>query len=130
MDVIRVACALIRNESGAFLCARRSPLKSFPGLWEFPGGKLEDAESPPQALIREIREELGVEIVPTGEHSRSTFAAHQPPIELIALHARLVSGLPRPIEHQEIRWVLPQDLPSLAWAPADLSIVSSLSKAS
>lgn len=126
MDVriIPVVCAIIEQD-GLVLCALRSEQMSLPGKWEFPGGKLEVNELPEEALIREIKEELNIEIriieaLPIAEH------AYIPEkiIQLIPLRCVTVSDEnPTPTEHSELRWMKKDELPQLDWAAADIPIV-------
>jgi 8-oxo-dGTP diphosphatase len=121
---LHVVCALIERD-GRVLVAQRPPDKAQGLLWEFPGGKLEAGESAEAALVREIREELCVEIV-LGErladahHDYGKFA-----ITLTPFRATL--GAPgaelRATEHVALRWCTPTELRGLEWAPADVSIV-------
>ena len=68
IPALRVVCALIEDEAGRLLLAQRPPGKHLAGLWEFPGGKIETGESPQEALIREIAEELGCVATPGACH--------------------------------------------------------------
>lgn len=129
MDVriIPVVCAIIERD-GLVLCALRSEHMSLPGKWEFPGGKLEANELPEEALIREINEELNIEIkiieaLPIAEH------AYVPEkiIHLIPYRCTIVSdGTPTPTEHSELRWMKKDELVQLDWAAADIPIVLNL----
>ncbi len=121
-----VACAIIENARGEILATRRPPDKALAGKWEFPGGKLHDGEAPRDALVREIREELGVtltvgERLPHSEHDYGTFR-----IRLIPFRARIAAGDIDLREHTEARWLNPADLPHLDWAEADVPIVRQL----
>lgn len=122
--IIPVVCAIIERD-GLVLCALRSEHMSLPGKWEFPGGKLEANELPEEALIREINEELNIEIkiieaLPIAEH------AYVPEkiIQLIPYRCVTVSDeTPTPTEHSELRWMKKDELPLLDWAAADIPIV-------
>ncbi|EMR01260.1 (deoxy)nucleoside triphosphate pyrophosphohydrolase [Cesiribacter andamanensis] len=117
-----VACALIEH-NGRVLVAQRGLHKSEGGLWEFPGGKLEPGESPEACIVREIAEELSLQISP---YARLAPAIHVYPgksIRLIPLLCRLHGGKLQLHEHAACQWLLPQELPALAWCPADVPIV-------
>ena len=126
MDVriIPVVCAIIEQDD-LVLCALRSEHMSLPGKWEFPGGKLEVNELPEEALLREINEELNIEIkiieaLPIAEH------AYVPEkiIQLIPYRCAIVGNeTPTPTEHSELRWVKRDELLQLDWAAADVPIV-------
>ena len=126
MDVriIPVVCAIIEQDD-LVLCALRSEQMSLPGKWEFPGGKLELNELPEEALIREINEELNIEIkiieaLPIAEH------AYVPEkiIQLIPYRCVIVNDkTPSATEHAELRWVKKEQLLQLDWAAADVPIV-------
>lgn len=121
-DTIQVVGAVIVQD-GKILCAQRGPHGKLPGMWEFPGGKLEPGEQAEVALRREIHEELGCEVevddyVLTTEHEYD-FAT----IALATYTCSLVSGQPAPSEHSELRWVAPAELDALEWAPADVPAV-------
>ncbi|MCB9679658.1 MAG: (deoxy)nucleoside triphosphate pyrophosphohydrolase [Alphaproteobacteria bacterium] len=118
---IRVVAAAIL-QGGRVLCALRSPTMSTPDRWELPGGKVEPGESDARALVREIREELGVDIEVGGHIGTSVHGR----IELVAYVARLRAGVPRPTEHAEVRWVGPDALHTLQWAPADVPLLGPL----
>ncbi|MGH6878912.1 MAG: (deoxy)nucleoside triphosphate pyrophosphohydrolase, partial [Rhizomicrobium sp.] len=102
------ACALI-DADGRVLIARRPTSKAMAGLWEFPGGKMERQERPEQALIRELREELGIE-VKEDCLAPFTFASHAYPEFhlLMPLYVcRKWEGQPCAHEHQALKWVYP-----------------------
>lgn len=106
-----VAVALI-DPDGRVLVAQRPPHKAMAGLWEFPGGKIEPGETPERALIRELREELGIS-VKADCLAPYTFASHAyahfhllMPLYL----CRRWEGMARPNEHSAIKWVKPREL--------------------
>ncbi|MFT3830213.1 MAG: (deoxy)nucleoside triphosphate pyrophosphohydrolase [Opitutaceae bacterium] len=120
-----VVCALIER-AGRVLAARRPEGKAQALLWEFPGGKLETGEAAEAALVREIREELCVEIV-LGERLRD--AMHDYGKFLITLTPFLAAlrdggAEPHAVEHAALRWCTPAELRLLEWAPADVPIVA------
>ena len=120
---LSVVCALIER-GGLVLVAQRAAGKSQALLWEFPGGKIEPQEEPEVALVREIREELHVEIIvgerlPDSLHDYGKFA-----ITLVPFVVSLGAGHePHAAEHAALRWCAPEELRALDWAPADVSIV-------
>ncbi|HEY9372429.1 (deoxy)nucleoside triphosphate pyrophosphohydrolase [Streptomyces sp.] len=114
--VVVVAGAL--HDRGRLLAARRSAPPELAGRWELPGGKLEPGESAEKALVRELREELGVETEP-GERIPGEWPL-KPGYVLQVWTARLVSGEPRPLEdHDELRWLARHELDSVDWLDAD-----------
>lgn len=121
-----VAAAIERD--GCYLAARRTRPVEVAGRWEFPGGKVEPGETEEQALIREIREELGVDIevvrrIPGEWPLHSDLVLH-----LYA--ATLITGEPAPLEqHDEIRWVTPSEFDGIDWLPSDVDAVRSLREA-
>ena len=122
MPLIDVVAAVIVHD-GRVLACRRAPGKAAAGLWEFPGGKLEPGESAEDALVREIREELGVGI----QLDHELVAAEHESIRLTCWFARLDGDVPtESTDHDELRWMLPSQLPTLTWAPADLPAVQKL----
>ncbi|WP_044736440.1 (deoxy)nucleoside triphosphate pyrophosphohydrolase [Geobacillus kaustophilus] len=123
---IYVVGAAIRNERGDILCALRAPDMSLPNVWEFPGGKVEEGESPEEALVREIREELGCAISVGKLLADVCHEYGHAIVHLRTYEARLVDGEPRAREHAELRWVPLQALRSLEWAPADIPTVEAL----
>jgi len=125
---ITVVAAVIRDEGNCVLMTKRPEGGHMGGLWEFPGGKIDDGESPVQALIRELHEELGIEIVV--QHPL-TFAVHEEPdlrILLLFFDAQISGGEPRGNEGQAVQWVAIQDLPSLPTPPADAELIRLLAK--
>ncbi len=128
LPVIWVSAACLIDIDGRILMAQRPPGKSMAGLWEFPGGKIELGESPENALVRELREELGIEthrscLAPL------TFASH--PYETFHLvmpvfAIRKWQGLAIPREGQNLRWVLPSELLRLDMPPADIPVAGLL----
>jgi 8-oxo-dGTP diphosphatase len=118
--VIVAACALL-NEAREVLIAKRPPGRPLAGLWEFPGGKVERGEEPEEALIRELREELGIEIA-EADLEPLTFAGHAyPDFHLLMPLYRCSrwSGTLAAQEGQELRWVRPEELAGYDMLPAD-----------
>lgn len=116
------------SKPSELLVARRTAPESLAGLWEFPGGKVEPGESCEDALLREIREELGVDVElgtevlgPLEQGWQLNDAA-----AMRVWNARILDGEPRPLEdHDELRWVSLRhaELNALPWIPADLPII-------
>lgn len=119
---IRVVCAVIVRD-GLVLAARRGPAMDQPGKWEFPGGKVDPGEPEVDALVREIREELSLDVQPEQRLSTVRHRAQGRLIELLPFRCRLTGGTLQLAEHQEVRWCRPPELSSLDWAPADRPVV-------
>ncbi|MBB3952052.1 (deoxy)nucleoside triphosphate pyrophosphohydrolase [Aureimonas jatrophae] len=118
------ACALI-DADRRILVTERPAGKSLAGLWEFPGGKVEPGETPEETLIRELREELGIE-TKADCLAPLTFASHtyEDFHLLMPLYVcRRFEGIPRSMEGQRLRWVLARDLRDLPMPPADLPLI-------
>ncbi|MET0546652.1 MAG: (deoxy)nucleoside triphosphate pyrophosphohydrolase [Caulobacterales bacterium] len=122
-----VACALIDRDNRVLL-AQRPKGKTLEGLWEFPGGKLEPGETPEQALVREMMEELGVK-VKAKDLAPLGFASHSYPKFhlLMPLYAcRKWLGIPAPREGQDIAWVKPLEMAAFPMPPADEPLIARL----
>jgi len=125
---INVVGAVIVRE-GLILCAQRGPEGALPGMWEFPGGKIEAGETPRDALAREITEELECEVA-VGELITTTVHEYDfAIIELTTFYCEMLSGTPVLTEHAEVVWLAPAALSSLEWAPADIPAVELIQKA-
>jgi 8-oxo-dGTP diphosphatase len=125
--VLVAACALI-DADGRVLIAQRPQGKAMTGLWEFPGGKIEDGEQPEQTLIRELREELGI-VVSEDCLAPLTFASHAYPDFhlLMPLYVcRKWQGIVAALEGQQLAWVKPNKLRDYEMPPADVPLVSHL----
>jgi 8-oxo-dGTP diphosphatase len=124
---IEVVGAAIHDDSGRILCALRGEGMQHVGYWEFPGGKIEADEIPEAALIREIREEMGclIAIEKLLTHTFDEQSTRR--ISLRIYLARLVEGEPQAREHEKILWLLPSELETLPWMPADREAVALLS---
>lgn len=125
--IISVVAAAIEKD-GKFFCAQRPEGKNLGGYWEFPGGKLEDGESAEEALIREIREELNAEIEIVSFVNEASYDYDFGTVTMKTFHAKLISGDPELLEHQDSLWLEPSRLQSLDWAPVDRPAVGLLSK--
>jgi 8-oxo-dGTP diphosphatase len=105
------------------LAAKRGATMSRAGLWELPGGKVELNESPEQALRRELAEELGLDVKVGRRVARSNHSYDDISIELTAFECFINSGTMALAEHEEVRWVTPEEAALLDWAPADVPII-------
>jgi 8-oxo-dGTP diphosphatase len=124
--LIEVVGAVIRDDEGRILCALRSATMSQPGLWEFPGGKIDLGELPEVTLVREIEEELGCRIEVGELVADCTYAYPAVTIRLRTYWSRIVDGEAAPTEHEKVEWLGISDLVGLAWAPADIPTVDVL----
>jgi 8-oxo-dGTP diphosphatase len=128
LPILLVAAVALIDRDGRVLLARRPPGKEMAGLWEFPGGKLREGETPEAALIRELKEELGID---TAQSCLAplAFASHRYDDFhlLMPLYAcRVWRGTARPREGQELKWILPARLGDYPMPPADAPLVAQL----
>jgi 8-oxo-dGTP diphosphatase len=125
--VLVAACALV-DADGRVLIAQRPKDKPMAGLWEFPGGKIEDGERPEETLIRELKEELGI-IVNEACLAPLAFASHSYPEFhlLMPLYVcRRWEGTVNPAEGQRVSWVKPTRLRDFDMPPADVPLIAHL----
>ncbi len=126
--MIIVVAALIEKE-GKILVGQRKKNDRHGLKWEFPGGKVEFGESPHEALVRELREELGIDAVIGEEVIRYEYSyGGKPPILLIFKRVREYEGNPYSYEFEEIRWVEPQEMPGFDFLDGDLDFVRRLAR--
>ena len=126
--VVLVAAVALVDTDGRVLLAQRPPGKSMAGLWEFPGGKVNPGETPEAALIRELVEELGID-VSASCLAPLTFASHSYPEFhlLMPLYVcRKWSGIPVAREGQQLTWVRPARLGEFPMPPADAPLIATL----
>ncbi len=122
-----VACALV-DADGRVLVAQRPEGKQFAGLWEFPGGKIEPGETPEASLVRELKEELGID-TQSSCLAPLTFVSHayaEFHLLMLLYVCRKWRGAAQPLEAQALKWVRPRDLRGLAMPPADEPLISPL----
>ncbi len=123
--VVLVSAVALIDPDGRVLLAQRPEGKSMAGLWEFPGGKIEAGETPEEALIRELHEELGIDTW-SSCLAPLTFASHayEDFHLLMPLFAcRRWNGTPQSREGQALKWVKAQDLKNFAMPPADVPLI-------
>ena len=128
LSIILVAAVALVDADGRVLLQQRPEGKRMAGLWEFPGGKVEPGESPEGCLIRELGEELGIDVTEACL-APLTFASHRYPDFhlLMPLYAcRRWEGIPSPREGQALQWLRPVRMADLAMPPADQPLVAML----
>lgn len=131
MKIVRVVAAVIKsvNEKGEpIIFATQRGYGEFKGGWEFPGGKIEVGEAPHEALKREIKEELDTEIsvgdlIDTIEYDYPKFH-----LSMDCFWAEIISGDLVLKEHDAAKWLIKEDLDSVEWLPADISLIHSIEK--
>ena len=129
MKTIRVVAAIIKatNENGEpIIFATRRGYGDLKGSWEFPGGKIEEGETPQEALVREIKEELETEIsvgelIDTIEYDYPTFH-----LSMDCFWAEIVSGDLVLKEHEAAKWLTRDELDSVEWLPADVTLIEKI----
>lgn len=132
MKTIRVVAAVIKaeNEKGEpIIFTTQRGYGDLKGGWEFPGGKIEEGETPQEALVREIREELDTKIIvhdliDTIEYDYPSFH-----LSMDCFWAEIVSGDLVLKEHEAARWVTKEELDSVEWLPADIGLIDAIKKA-
>ncbi|MEN8834325.1 MAG: 8-oxo-dGTP diphosphatase MutT [Pacificibacter sp.] len=125
MKLVLVSAVALIDADGRVLLAQRPEGKSMAGLWEFPGGKIEENETPEQALVRELHEELGIEtwdscLAPLtfASHSYDNFHLLMP-----VFACRKWNGIPQAREGQTLKWVRPNDLRDYPMPEADIPLI-------
>ena len=123
--MVEVVAALIRSGE-RFLICQRPAHKARGLLWEFVGGKVEPGETKPEALIRECREELGIGLA---VHDIFTEVTHVYPdisIHLTLYNAAIAEGTPKLLEHNDLRWISPEEIGGFEFCPADEEILKQI----
>ena len=122
-----VVAALIRS-GGRFLICKRPAHKARGLLWEFVGGKVEPGETPEAALVRECREELGVGVRVNGLFTAVTHVYPDLTVHLSVYWTEIVSGEPKLLEHADLRWIAPEEIPAFDFCPADEEILRKIER--
>lgn len=121
MMPLKVSCAIIEHQ-GRVLVVQRSTHMKQALMWEFPGGKVEAGETAEQCIVREIREELNIGILPLRQLSAHTHTYEKGSILLIPFICKWIEGRLELKEHKTARWLLPEELKELDWSPADVPV--------
>ena len=124
-NIYVVGAVIIENDK--ILCAQRGPSKSLPLKWEFPGGKIEAGETPQEALSREIKEEMQCKVEIGDQVEHTVYEYDFGIVHLTTFYCKLIEGRPVLTEHVSIKWLAPDELKSLDWAPADIPAIEKLS---
>jgi 8-oxo-dGTP diphosphatase len=125
-ELIRVAAGVLRDVSGRVLIAQRPDGKHVAGFWEFPGGKIQADESPLQALIRELAEEIGIEVSAAAPLMTYRHSYPERVVELHVFEVSAWSGEARGLEGQPLRWVTVEALAGAGLLEADQPIAAAL----
>lgn len=146
-EILQVSAGVLTLKNGRILLARRAPGRSQAGLWEFPGGKLETGEGPPACLVRELREELGLQVqvldpvatvqgwLPSGRPLRlwAYRVRLLPPVpQWVASSALVDGGVPPPRsfpDHDRVAWPRPEDLLEYPMPQVDVDVARALQEA-
>ena len=134
--IVEVAAALLwdtsdlsdTGESRRFLICRRPPHKARGGLFEFVGGKREEGESLPQTLQRECMEEMGISVEVGECFGETVYRYPDITVRLTLFHCRILAGTPQLLEHTELRWILPAEIPLYEFCPADEDFLRELQR--
>jgi mutator protein MutT len=122
----RIAIVLLWQDNKILSTRRRSDAEHLPDVWEFPGGKCEQDETPELAAIREAREELGVEIEITQTREVLEFDYPARRVTLHPFDVRIISGEPQPLHAAELHWIAPQELRDDDFPPANAPLLEEL----
>ena len=124
--MIEVVAAVIHNNEGKILIAQRNFKKSQGGLWEFPGGKIEPNETKEEAIVREIKEEMDIDIEAKMFIEQKVFNYPEKDINLIAIECKQLNSDIKLNEHEDAKWVSKDELKKFNFAPADEFIVQAI----
>jgi len=126
-----VALALVQvgpDGKKRLFVARRAPGRRHGGLWELPGGQVEPGESEKEALVREIREELSIEVALEESIGAATVSAGAFGVRMVVWVARSHHGTPTLIDHDQKAWLTAAELDAVSWAPADIPHLPALKR--
>ena len=126
---IKVVCCAVVDEAGRYLAAKRSNGR-FAGKWEFPGGKLEEGETPEDACVRELVEELGLRVNQPIHFYTDDLITPEIHYELLFYKCKSIGFINKMITHSEVRWLKPDELDGLDWLDGDLGAIRKLSSLS
>ena len=124
--MILVVAAALYDAEGRVLIAQRPPGKHQAGRWEFPGGKVTPGEAESEALVRELREELGIELLQATPFMRTAHDYDDRTVELSLWRVERFSGTPQPLDGQQLKWVAPAGLADEDLLEADRPFVVAL----
>jgi 8-oxo-dGTP diphosphatase len=127
---LRVVAAALFDAERRVLIAERPAGKHMAGWWEFPGGKVASGETDPEALVRELREELGVESRALAEIMTLSHEYPDRIVDLVLWRAAMVSGEPQSLDGQQLKWVAPGALREEKLLPADEPFISAIQRIS
>ena len=123
----KVTAAIIKDKN-RLLIAKRHSKDPLGGKWEFPGGKIEPGETPQDCLVREIKEELGVEVKIGPFYDDSVYNSQDHGIHLLFYWAEIIKGEVIRVVHDDLKWITIDELASFDFAPADIPVVKRLMK--
>jgi len=123
IKMVDVSCAVIVDREGRVLVTQRSIDMKMPLKWEFPGGKVESQETPEECLIREIKEELNLDILIVSEMAENRHSYPDFSIRLIPFVCEVSNGIIELKEHAAFMWLPPGELMNLDWAEADIPVL-------
>ncbi len=124
---VEVVAALIW-EKDKFLICRRPANKARGLLWEFVGGKVEKGETKEEALVRECKEELAITVKPLSLFTEVTHEYADITVHLTLFDSEIASGKPRLLEHNDMKWITPKEIPNFEFCPADAEILKKIEK--
>ena len=124
--MINVVAGIIRNNDNKILIAQRNMKKSQGGLWEFPGGKIENDETIEEAIVREIKEELDMDIAFESYFDEKKYIYPEKEINLIALNCKFIGEKYNVLEHEKVEWITVEEFDNFEFAPADIYFVNKL----
>lgn len=125
-NIYVVGAVIVEGEK--ILCAQRGLTKVLPLKWEFPGGKIEEGESPQEALQREISEEMHCKVQIGEQIDYTVYEYDFGIVHLKTFYCKLIEGTPVLTEHVAIKWLHPNKLTSLDWAPADIPTIEKVAR--
>ena len=123
----KVTAAIIKDKN-RLLIAKRHSKDPLGGKWEFPGGKIEPDETPQECLVREIKEELGVDVEIGPFYDDNVYSSQDHDIHLLFYWAEVINGEVIPVVHDDLKWITIDELANFDFAPADIPIVKRLMK--
>ncbi|MBG9812052.1 NUDIX hydrolase [Bacillus endophyticus] len=123
----KVVAAIIKDKD-KILIAQRNSKDHLAGKWEFPGGKIEPGETPEECLVREIREELRIDIEIGSFYDDNVYGSKDQAIHLLFYWAEVINGKVTAVVHDDVKWITIKELASFDFAPADIPIVKRLER--